>query len=486
MEWIIITIYSLSLLIITIFSLGQLNLTLHYLKKRKHKPEFRLPENLPRVTVQLPVYNERYVVERLIRSVAELDYPQELLEIQVLDDSTDETKQLIDEVVGQYQNHGIDIKAVRREVRTGYKAGALQYGLELAKGDFVAIFDADFMPRKDFLLQTLGYFTNDNIGLVQTRWEHLNQNYSILTRMQAFGLDAHFTVEQSGRNLAGSFINFNGTAGIWRKECISDAGGWQHDTLTEDLDLSYRAQLNGWKFIYVQDVGSPAELPVVVPAIKSQQYRWNKGAAETARKNLGKVLKAPLALPHKTRAVLHLLNSSVFFFLLTAAILSIPMLYLKRDNPQLAWVFDAGSIFIVGFVAMSIFYWFSSKSLYAKGTAKYYLTHFPLFLSFSMGMALHNSIAILEGFLGKKTAFVRTPKFNIIDNKDSWKDNMYLKEVTNPITILEGLLMLYFAFGVWSGLHLGDYGLILFHFMMMMGFGLVFVYTFKTFSNAKA
>lgn len=486
MEWIIITTYSLSLLIITIFSLGQLNLSIHYIKKRKNKADFKLPDSLPKVTVQLPVYNEKYVVERLIKSVAGLDYPNRLLEIQVLDDSTDETRDLIDTVVADFQQKGLDISAIRRDQRIGYKAGALQYGLERAKGEFIAIFDADFMPKPDFLLQTIGYFVNDGIGLIQTRWEHLNKNYSILTRMQAFGLDAHFTVEQSGRNLAGSFINFNGTAGVWRKKCIENAGGWQHDTLTEDLDLSYRAQLNGWKFIYVQDVGSPAELPVVVPAIKSQQYRWNKGAAETARKNLGKVLKAPLTFPHKTRAVLHLLNSSVFFFLLMAAILSIPMLYLKRGNPQLTWVFDAGSIFIVGFIAMSIFYWIASKSLYEKGTAKYYLTHFPLFLSFSMGMALHNSIAILEGFLGKKTAFVRTPKFNVIENTDSWKDNKYLKEVANPVTILEGLLMLYFGFGVASGIYLHDYGLILFHFMMMLGFGLVFVYTFNTFPNAKA
>ena len=236
--------------------------------------------------------------------------------------------------------------------------------------------------------------------MVQTRWGHLNQDYSLLTKVQAFGLNAHFTIEQKGRLAAGSFINFNGTAGVWRKACIEDAGGWQHDTLTEDLDLSYRAQLKGWKFEYLEDVLSPAELPILIPAVKSQQYRWNKGAAETARKNLGKVLRSKLTFGHKMRAAFHLLNSSVFMFLLTAALFSIPMLYIKDSNPALGLLFDLGSIFIIGFLAISIFYWFSAKASNLNYSLRHFMVQFPMFLSWSMGLALHNSRGHRRGLPG--------------------------------------------------------------------------------------
>ncbi len=484
MVWVIIFLYSFSLLLITVFSLGQLNLTFHYLKKNSEKKDFNTLEKLPKVTIQLPVFNEKYVVERLIKSVIELDYPRELLEIQVLDDSTDETISIIDQVVEKYMSEGHNIKTLRRKNRLGFKAGALQYGLENAEGDFIAIFDADFLPKSDFLLKTIPFFSNEKVGLIQTRWEHLNKDYSLLTKMQAFGLDAHFSIEQSGRNKAGSFINFNGTAGVWRKTCISDAGGWQFDTLTEDLDLSYRAQLKGWEFKYLQEIGSPAELPVVVPAIKSQQYRWNKGAAETARKILGDVIKSDISGKNKIRAVLHLLNSTVFVFLMIAAVLSIPMLYLKDSNPALSLIFDLGSVFIIGFIAIAIFYWYSSKSVAPKSTFRYYILNFPLFLSFSMGMALHNSIAIIEGFIGRKTPFIRTPKFNVINAKDKWQGNIYLKSNLTPITIIEGLLCIYFLFGIGLGFFLQDYGLVLFHFMLAFGFGLVFYQSLKSVKHA--
>ena len=291
MEWLIIVGYGFSLLVICIFSLGQFNLAWHY---RKHQKQLKNEENtsleeFPHVTVQLPIYNEKYVIERLIDAVAAFDYPKDKLEIQVLDDSNDETIEIVAKKVASYQKAGIDIQQVQRPERKGFKAGALQYGMEHAKGEFIAIFDADFLPPKDFLKSTLTSFNDPKVGMVQTRWGHLNQDYSLLTRVQAFGLNAHFTIEQKGRLNAGSFINFNGTGGVWRKTCIVDAGGWHHDTLTEDLDLSYRAQLKDWKFDYLEDVLSPAELPVLMPAVKSQQYRWNKGAAETARKNLGKI-----------------------------------------------------------------------------------------------------------------------------------------------------------------------------------------------------
>ena len=480
MEWVIIFCYGLSLLVICLFSLGQFNLAWHYRRSKKGQPRpVKTLNTFPKVTVQLPVYNERYVVERLIDCVMDMDYPIELMEVQVLDDSTDETQELIASKVAHYQTLGYQIKHVRRPERKGFKAGALQYGLKQAQGEFVAIFDADFLPDKNFLLNTLPEFDNDKIGMVQTRWDHLNDDYSLLTKMQAFGLNAHFTVEQRGRQAAGSFINFNGTAGVWRTQCIEDAGGWQSDTLTEDLDLSYRAQLNGWQFVYLEDILSPAELPVIIPAVKSQQYRWNKGAAETARKNLGKVWSSSLDISHKIRASLHLLNSSVFLFLLIAAILSIPMLYIKDQNPALGLIFDLGSVFIIGFIAMSIFYWFSAKACQSELTFKYFITRFPMFLSYSMGMALHNAIAITEGFLGIKTPFVRTPKFNIQAKGDTWKGNVYLKSSINILSLLEGLLALYFLFGIVSGFKLEDYGLLFFHMMLFVGFGYIFIISLK-------
>ncbi len=485
MEWLIITLYGLTLLIICLFSLGQFNLTWHYLKVKKNA-EDSTPEltEYPLVTIQLPLYNERYVVERLIDSVAKIQYPKDKLEIQVLDDSNDETVNLVEKKVNEYAAQGIDIQHIRRPERIGFKAGALQYGMERSKGEFIAIFDADFIPKSDFLLKTLPNFTKPEIGMVQTKWTHLNTDFGNLTKIQAFWLDAHFTVEQKGREQAGSFINFNGTGGIWRKSCIIESGGWQHDTLTEDLDLSYRAQLNGWKFSYREEIESPAELPVLIQAIKSQQYRWNKGAAETARKTLGKVLSSDIGWRHKIHAAFHLLNSSVFLLLLIAAVLSIPMLYIKEYNPDLALIFDFGSIFIIGFLAMGFFYWVAAKATHPEFTFKYFITNFPRFLAFSMGMALHNSIAVVEGYIGIKTPFVRTPKFNIQNKKDTWKGNQYLSQVLTPVTVMEGLLSVYFIYGIFSAFQLADYGLILFHLMLAIGFAYVFLLSIKPIRHA--
>lgn len=485
MEWLVIILYGLTLMIICLFSLGQFNLTWHYLKSRKLREEENQElKDYPLVTVQLPVFNERYVVERLIDAVCQMQYPKDQLEIQILDDSTDETVQIIEKKVNAYAANGWNIQHVRRPDREGYKAGALAYGLERAKGEFIAIFDADFVPNPEFLIRTLPKFGSEKVGMVQTKWSHLNTDYGWLTKIQAFWLDAHFTVEQKGREHAGSFINFNGTAGVWRKACIEDAGGWQYDTITEDLDLSYRAQLKGWKFVYREEIESPAELPVVIPAVKSQQYRWNKGAAETARKTLGKVLTSNIGWNHKIRAVLHLLNSSVFLLLLIAAVLSIPMLYIKEYNPDLALVFDLGSIFIIGFLAMGFFYWVAAKATHPEYTLKYFMKNFPIFLAFSMGMALHNSIAVVEGYLGIKTPFVRTPKFNVQSKGDSWKGNIYLNNVLTPVTFMEGVLSVYFIYGIFSGFKLEDYGLMLFHAMLAIGFAYVFILSVKPMNNA--
>ena len=485
MEWLIIILYGSVLFIICLFSLGQFNLACLYLrskKDRKHTEEELT--KFPFVTVQLPVFNERYVIERLIDAVAKFDYPPDKMEIQVLDDSTDETVGIIDRKARYCREEGINIQIIRRPERTGFKAGALQYGMESANGEFIAIFDADFIPNPDFLLKTLPGFSSPEIGMVQTKWSHLNTNYNLLTRIQAFFLNAHFTVEQGGRFKAGSFINFNGTAGVWRKTCIIDAGGWKHDTLTEDLDLSYRAQLKNWKFVYCEEIESPAELPVIITAVKSQQYRWNKGAAETASRTLGKVLASPIPFMHKIRATLLLLNSSVFLLLLIAAILSIPMLYVKEYNPELGPAFDLGSIFLVGFIATCFFYWTSAKMTRPKHTLRYFITDFTMFLTFSMGMALHNSIAVIEGYLGIKTPFVRTPKFNIRTKKDTWKANKYLKKTLTPVTLAEGFLALYFLYGILSGLKLKDYGLMPFHLMLAVGFACVFLLSVKRVGNA--
>ena len=484
MEYLVVIAYLICLLLIFLFSLNQLHLTWHYLTNKKEtKNNTKLTservKSFPSVTVQLPVFNELYVVERLIDAVAAFDYPKQLLEIQVLDDSTDETVSVIEKKVEAYQSQGINIKHIRRSDRKGFKAGALQYGLERAHGEFITIFDADFLPEKDFLLNTIGNFDQENIGLVQTRWGHINENYSTLTKLQAFGLDAHFSVEQDGRSHAGSFINFNGTAGVWRKQCILDAGGWSADTLTEDLDLSYRAQMKGWKFKFLEDVVAPAELPVLMPAIKSQQFRWNKGAAETAKKNLGKVLKTKVGFVHKIHAIFHLLNSSVFVCLLFAALLSIPMLFIKDANPKFNHLFNLGSIFLIGFFSIAYFYWIASKSLHPIKSGIYYLKTFPVFITVSMGLSLHNAVAVMEGFLGFKSPFIRTPKYNIAHSSDRLRKNKYISSHVNPLTILEGFLGVYFLFGIAAGIYLLDLGLIVFHTMLAFGFVIVFYHSIK-------
>ena len=474
---IVVVIYSLCLAFIFCYSLVQLHLTWLYLSRSPKQTQPIVPQEWPYVTVQLPVYNERYVVSRLIDAVAAFGYPKDKLQIQLLDDSTDDTTTIISEKVKQLQKQGLTVEHIRRSDRTGFKAGALQYGLYTATGEFTAIFDADFVPSPDFLKRTIAAFTSPEIGVVQTRWGHLNKNYSLLTRLQAFGLDAHFTVEQQGRNNGNYFINFNGTAGVWRKACIVDAGGWQADTLTEDLDLSYRAQLKDWKFVYQEQTESPAELPAEMNGLKSQQYRWTKGAAETARKHLTQVLRSPKPVKAKLHALFHLLNSSVFICVLLTALLSVPVLFIKDTNPQAGWVFKLGAAFIVCFLALVAFYWVSASQRTAGKAGLRFISDFLLFLTMSMGMSLHNSVAVLEGYAGRKTPFIRTPKYNLIKAQDSWKKKLYTLPGISLVTWLEGLLSLYFAWAIWLGLQLKDYGLLPFHFMLATGFGLVFFYT---------
>ncbi len=480
--YLIIGIYSLALVLIFFYSLAQLNLLVNYLGHKKMievSPKFNLldPREIPFVTIQLPIYNEEYVMERLLENISKIEYPKSKLEIQVLDDSTDTSVFDTAERIKVLQDKGLDITHIRRENREGFKAGALKEGLEIAKGDFIAIFDADFLPDSDWLKKTVIYFKDEEIGVVQTRWGHINRDYSTLTRIQAFALDAHFTLEQVGRNAKGHFINFNGTAGIWRKECILDAGNWEGDTLTEDLDLSYRAQLKNWKFKYLEDVETPAELPVVISAARSQQFRWNKGGAENFRKSVLNVISAKnISFKTKFHGVMHLLNSSMFLCVFTVAILSIPMLYIKNIFAHLGLIFQVTNFFIISTIIFFICYWFTYKSLQGSSFDKFvdYIKLFFTFFSVALGFSLHNSIAVLEGHMGKRSEFVRTPKFNLNSITDSWKDNKYLAKKLSPNMILEFGLMMYFLFGMYSAIPLNDFGLFPFHVMLFLGFGFVF------------
>jgi cellulose synthase/poly-beta-1,6-N-acetylglucosamine synthase-like glycosyltransferase len=468
------------------YALAQLNLLFNYLRARRtqrNSPKFDLndPSQVPYVTVQLPVYNELYVMERLLSNIAKLEYPKDKLEIQVLDDSTDESFEKTADQIAELQKTGLDIVHLSREDRVGFKAGALKEGLKTAKGEYIAIFDADFLPQPDWLKKTIPYFKDEQIGVVQTRWGHLNRDYSLLTRVQAFALDAHFTLEQVGRNSKGHFINFNGTAGVWRKTCIIDAGNWEGDTLTEDLDLSYRAQLKDWKFKYLEEVETPAELPVVISAARSQQFRWNKGGAENFRKMLSRLLKSQnISAKTKVHGILHLLNSTMFLNVLIVAILSIPILYIKNEYEHLKVYFIVMSFFVISTVIFFICYWFTYRNIYGSGWKNFleYIGMFFTFFSVAMGFSLHNSIAVLEGHIGKKSEFIRTPKFNISSLKDSWKGNKYLRKNLSPNIIVEGLLMLYFGFGMYSAFVVGDqggdFGLFPFHLMLFIGFGYVF------------
>lgn len=485
-EYIIIVLYSLSLLLIFLYALAQLNLLFNYLASKNKiddSPKFDLnnPEEVPYITIQLPVYNELYVMERLLDNIALIDYPREKLEIQVLDDSTDESVHTTAKHIEKLKLNGLDIQHIRRTDRTGYKAGALKEGLIIAKGEFIAIFDADFLPKSCWLKNTVPYFKDSEVGVVQTKWGHINRDYSTLTKVQAFALDAHFSLEQVGRNSKGHFINFNGTAGIWRKECIIDAGNWEGDTLTEDLDLSYRAQLNKWKFKYLEDVVTPAELPVVISAARSQQFRWNKGGAENFQKMLTKVITSKnINFKTKVHGLLHLLNSSMFTCVFMMGILSIPMLYIKNKYGHLELYFLVMSFFIVSTLIFFICYWFMYKNSFGGGLKNFikYIGAFFTFFSIAMGFSLHNTIAVLEGHFGKKSEFVRTPKFNIKTLKDSWKNNKYITKKPSINVIIEGILVLYFAFGMYSAFVVGDkggdFGLFPFHLMLFVGFGYVF------------
>ncbi|RZS96268.1 cellulose synthase family protein [Cecembia calidifontis] len=481
--YVFLGIYLLAMLFVLFYSLAQAHL-LFYFFKSKNKPKIEMArdeKSLPMVTVQLPVFNEMYVVERLIDAVAALSYPKDKLEIQILDDSTDETSDIILQKIKKYS--GVNFKYLHRSDRKGFKAGALREGLAKAQGEFIAIFDADFVPDADFLLKTLPHFKDSRVGMVQSRWTHLNENYSLLTRLQAFALDAHFMVEQIGRNSQGAFINFNGTAGIWRKSCILDAGNWEEDTLTEDLDLSYRAQKKGWKFIYRPDIESPAELPPVMSAIKSQQFRWTKGGAECARKHLGSVLSGGFSWGKKLHATAHLLNSMIFIAVLLVSLSSIPIWWGFHKGLLPPSLFQASGIFFIGFIIIAMVYFFANISLVGyslKGILKF-LWELPVFLAVSMGLALHNAQAVWEGITGKKTPFVRTPKYNLRE-KASWTENVYNQFKVPFTTYLEALLAAVFLTVSIISIRTGNYTMLVFHVMLAFGYSVVSFASFRSYA----
>lgn len=488
----LIFIYSTSLIIIFLYAIAQFNLLINYMsEKSKSKKliqwDFNKRDEIPFLTIQLPIYNELYVIERLLNAVEKIKYPHDKLEIQVLDDSDDDSVELTKKLIHKIKNTGIDIVHLKRENRFGFKAGALKEGLKKSKGEYIAIFDSDFVPNPNFLIKTVPYFKNIKVGMVQTRWGHINRDFSILTKVQAFGLDGHFTLEQVGRNSKNHFINFNGTAGVWRKSTIIDAGNWEGDTITEDLDLSYRAQLKDWKFIYLEKIITPAELPVVISAVRSQQYRWNKGGAENFRKNIYNVLKSnKLSFKTKFHATFHLLNSTMFLNIFLIGFLSVPMLYIKNEWIELAWYFNISSLFILSTLIFYVCYWFLHKQKYGSGIASIfdYTLRFLAFYSITIAFSAHNSIAVIKGHLGIKSPFIRTPKFNL-DNKKTLIQNRYLEKSINKYTIIEALMSLYFLFGLYSAFNLGengDFGLFPFHLLLFLGFGFV---TIKSFIEIK-
>ena len=482
---VILVLYGLCLFLIFYYSVVQVSLAVAYVRTRKKIALEKAPlfdeTTAPKVTIQLPMYNEMYVAERIIETTALLNYPRDKFQIQVLDDSTDETKDIIANKVNEIAAQGIDIIHIHRTDRTGYKAGALDSAMDQVSGEFIAIFDADFVPDPDFLLKTIPYFQNEKVGVVQTRWGHLNKTYSILTELQAFGLNGHFAIEQGGRNARGHYINFNGTAGVWRKTCIADAGGWEHDTITEDLDLSYRAQMNGWEFKYLENVVSPAELPITMSALKSQQHRWMKGGAEVFIKMWKRLVKNPkVRFSDKIHGLAHLFNSTVFVFILFLSILSLFVLHIKDSFSDLNFVIQFGSFFIISTLFLAFYYWFSYRD--KKGKIGLDLVRFVgrffQFLTVSMALSLSNAIAVIEGYLGIKSSFVRTPKFNV-SKKTEFQGNKYDKKSLSILNIVEGLMMAIFGFTAVNRALYGDLGMVPFHLMLAIGYGVVFFSTLK-------
>ncbi|MEN8154916.1 MAG: cellulose synthase family protein [Acidobacteriota bacterium] len=404
---------------------------------------------LPFVTIQLPIFNEMYVVERLIDSVVKIDYPKDRLEIQVLDDSTDETKKIAKNRVDLYKKKGINIEHLHRDNREGFKAGALEEGMKRSKGEFIAVFDADFVPDPSFIKKTVHYFTDPGIGMIQTRWGHVNRGYSVLTKLQAIFLDGHFVIEHTARNRTGRFFNFNGTAGIWRKETIIDAGGWQHDTLTEDLDLSYRAQMKGWEFVYMPMYEVPAELPVDIIAFKSQQHRWAKGSIQTAKKLMKKIFNSEYPMKVKIESVFHLAGNINYLIMIPFSLLILPLIIIRTELDWSKWLIIDIPLFLLATTSISAFYLLSQK--YISPSWKSTFKYLPLLMGLGIGLSVNNSVAVIEALFNHQSDFIRTPKFGVEDEGEDWKQKKYRVNKKLLVPTIELILGIYFSVAVYIG-----------------------------------
>ena len=435
-------------------------------KNRTTEPA-ALFEDLPPVTVQLPIFNEQYVIERLLESVCKLEYPREKLDIQVLDDSTDETIEVARGLVERYAALGHPVSYHHRTNREGYKAGALAEGMKSSKGEFIAIFDADFTPPEDFLLRTVHHFTEPKIGMVQTRWTHLNRNYSFLTEVEAILLDGHFVLEHSGRARTGLFFNFNGTAGMWRRKAIEEAGGWQHDTLTEDTDLSYRAQLKGWKFIYLQDVECPAELPVEMTAFKTQQARWAKGLMQTGMKILPRVMRSDAPLHTKIEAWYHLTANISYPLMVVLSVLLLPAMIIRFYQGWFQMLYIDLPLFMASTFSISSFYLVSQRELFPRSWPRA-LLYLPFLMALGIGLTITNTKAVLEALVGKQSAFARTPKYRVVSRQDR-VGSKYRKRL-GWVPWVELLVGSYFAMTVYYAVDNENYITVPFLLLFVVGY----------------
>ena len=440
--------YSFVTIVLSLYGFHRLVIIFLYFKHSRNKPEpASLFQELPLVTIQLPVFNEKHVVDRLIGAIEKLDYPKDKMEIQILDDSTDETVDICASHAKRLNENGFRATYIHRTDRTGYKAGALENGMNQAEGEYLLILDADFVPNPDLIQKTIHYFTDDNIGMIQTRWGHLNRNTNILTRLQAMLLDGHLELEQTARNRSGRFFTFNGTAGIWRKSCIHAAGGWDHDTLTEDMDLSYRAQLKGWRFIFLNDVETPAELPVDIDGFKSQQHRWAKGAIQCCKKVLGQIWRSDAPFYAKVEATTHLTSNFAYLVLLLMCLVLYPNFKFGVQLEGTSWWLANVPVYFFGSVSVLIFYLTAQKALHPKTWWKD-IPYLPLLLALGIGMSVNNTKAVLEALFNKESAFVRTPKYgDLQSSKKSWKGSSY-KAIKSFTPFIEFLFGCFFSFVV--------------------------------------
>jgi cellulose synthase/poly-beta-1,6-N-acetylglucosamine synthase-like glycosyltransferase len=467
-ETLTLAAYFFVLIILAVYGWHRYYLVYLYMKHRDRQPQ-RLPPLAvtPIVTIQLPLYNEMYVADRLIDAVCRIEYPRASLEIQVLDDSTDETRGIAELAVRRFAAQGIDIKYYHRADRGGFKAGALEAGLKVARGEFIAIFDADFLPTADFLTKLMPHFSHEKVAMVQARWGHINEDYSLLTRIQAILLDGHFILEHGGRNRGGRFFNFNGTAGIWRRAAIDDAGGWQHDTLTEDLDLSYRAQLRGWQFVFVPDVVAPAEVPVEMNAFKSQQHRWAKGSIQTCRKLLPTILRSNLPLGVKTEAFFHLTANFNYILMCVLSILMFPAMVIRYNMGWYEMLLIDIPMFFAATFSFCNFYTVCQREVHADWRSR--IKYVPFLMSVGIGLSINNTRAVIEALLNKETEFARTPKYRIEVDADEWVGKRYRQSVSVQ-PLIELLLGLYFTWTVFYALANGIYGTLPFLVLFQVGF----------------